>query len=177
MLPVVAPARPELPKDSVCAPLPATTRLLNVATPFTAFNVIVPPSVPVPLAIEAVTAALLFTRLPAASRISITDGIMATPLTAPVGCDVIASCVGEPMTMKLAEVVLRAGVAVVNCSVCWPLPTMARFVNVATPLTALIVTVPPSVPVPLARVAVTARPAPLPVVTTRPALSSIRTTG
>lgn len=43
---------------NVCAPVPVICRLVNVATPFTAVAVTVPPSVPVPLAIETVTTRL-----------------------------------------------------------------------------------------------------------------------
>jgi hypothetical protein len=46
-------------KRIVCAPLPVMTKLVNVATPFTAFTITVPVSAPVPLKIAAVTAAVL----------------------------------------------------------------------------------------------------------------------
>ena len=72
---------------------------------------------------------------------------------------------------------LSVGVVVVNRSVCGPRPSMLRLENLATPFEAVAVTLPSSLPLPLAMDAVTTSMAPLPVVTTKPALSRMRTTG
>ena len=153
---------------SECPPVPAILRFVNVTTPLTAATVVVPVSVPVPLAIATVTLAVLVVRLPPASRNCTTGCVVnATPLTAPAGCVVIATCVGVPaVTVTLDDVVVSVGDVVANCNVCAPVPVICRLVNVATPFTAVAVTVPPSVPVPLAMEAVTTRLAPVPVVTT-----------
>src|SRR6187402_277196 len=91
----------------VCAPRPVIARLVNVATPFTAATVTVPLNAPLPLNTAAVTLAVLVVRLPPASRISTTGCVEnATPVTAPLGCVVIASCVAAPaVTLKLDDVV------------------------------------------------------------------------
>ena len=66
----VAVASPGDVKLSVKAPVPVTTRSVNVATPATAFTVVVPPNVTAPLATDADTAAVAVgTTFPAASRI------------------------------------------------------------------------------------------------------------
>ena len=73
--------------ERVCSP-PLTRKSENVATPFTALTVVVPVSVPLPLATAAVTAADdVDTRASFASRIW-TAGCVPrkTPLTAPPGC-------------------------------------------------------------------------------------------
>ena len=146
-------------------PLPAIFRFVNVATPLTAFTVVVPLRMPVPLEIVTVTDAELLVRLPPASRNCTTGCVVnATPLTAPVGCVVSTTCVAEPAaTVTLAEVTDSAGDVVVNCSVCAPVPVICRLLNVATPFTAVAVTVPPMLPDPLAIEAVTTRLAPDPV--------------
>ena len=132
-----------------------------------------------PLASATVTAAELLVLALLPSRMATTGcAVNATPLTAPAGCVVIASCVGGlGATVKFAEVTLSEGVVVVNSNVWVPVPVIFRLVNVATPFTAVAVAVPLSVPAPLAIVAVTTSVAPLPVVTTNPTLSSMRTTG
>lgn len=76
---------------------PAIRRFVNVATPLTAFTVVVPVSAPLPLPIATVTAAVLLVRLLAASRIATTGCAVSTaPLTAPTGCVVITNCVAAP---------------------------------------------------------------------------------
>ena len=72
---------------------------------------------------------------------------------------------------KLAEFTVSVGVVTPNCSVWAPVPVIRSVENVATPLTAVAVSVPASAPVPVAIDAVTTSLALAPVVTTRPALS------
>ena len=166
----VAEVSPVDAKVSVCAPDPSTRKFVKVATPPTAFTVVVPVSVPPPV-IVTVTGAVLEVSSPPASRNSTTGCVVsALPLTAPDGCVVIATCVaGAEPTVMLAEFTVSAGDEVLNCKVCAPLPVSCNELNVATPPTAVAVRVPPSVPVPLAFDAVTTSAAPLPVVTSRPA--------
>jgi hypothetical protein len=96
-----------------------------------------------------------------ASR-SCTTGCVASaaPETPPTGCTDTASCVAvglvEPdvATLMLFEVAATRLFAVKR-SVNVPDPVMARFVNVATPFTAVTTVVPDSVPEPLAMLTVT----------------------
>lgn len=68
-----------------------------MATPFTAVTVVVPPSVPLPLANATVTVAALAVRLPLASRICTTGCVVnATPVTAPAGRVLMASAAAGP---------------------------------------------------------------------------------
>src|SRR5215467_13260948 len=157
----VAAVRPYMPNMSVYVPDPVIARFVNVATPLTAFTTVVPESVPGPLAIVAATEPDVFTRLLFASR-SCTTGCVASaaPDAPPTGCTDTASCVAvglvEPaVVMLMVFEVAAARLFVVKRSVNVPAPVMARFVNVATPFTALTTVVPDSVPEPLAMLAVT----------------------
>src|SRR5215831_374949 len=74
------------------------------------------------------------------------------------GCTVTANCVaGGGCVLPIAKVFDVAVVkpVMMNASVYVPAPVIARFVNVATPLTAFTTVVPDSVPDPLAIVAAT----------------------
>src|SRR5678815_157316 len=90
----VAGGNPIAVNVSVNNPAPLIRRFVNVATPLTAFTVVDPTRLPLPLAIVAstyavdpVTTALL------ASRISTTGCVVKfRPLTAPPGCVVITTC-------------------------------------------------------------------------------------
>jgi hypothetical protein len=98
-VPDVREVRPGLENVSVRSPaVPETESPTNVATPPTAATVLVPTSVPPPDAIDAVTEAVdVVTRLPAASRISITGWVASgVPTGAPTGCVRTANCVAGP---------------------------------------------------------------------------------
>ena len=138
----------------VRAPIvPPMLRPEKDAVPAEACTVAVPPSVPPPDAMLAVTLALLFAMLPNAS-LSTTIGWVAnaTPALAVLdGCWVTSSCVALPAPTLI---VLLAGVVnppSVKLSVRSPTsPSILKSVNVATPATAALVVVPASVPRPLA---------------------------
>jgi hypothetical protein len=151
-------------KTSVCAPLPVIARVLNVAVPFAfVVAVVVPLNVPPPLAIAAVTTTPDWLTGELLTSCNCTTGccVKALPLVALAdGCVVIASFVatGGSVTVMVADVTdVRFGA--VNTSACAPLPVIARFVNVATPLAFVVaVVVPLNVPPPLAIAAVTTTP-------------------
>ena len=139
-------------KARVCAPAPVSVRFVNVATPFTAVTLVVPPSVPLPLATAAVTDSVapapVVTTNPALSRIRTTGCVVnAEPLVAPAGCVCIDSDAATCVAVRLADVALVTPLAE-KVSVCAPLPLSCSVVNVATPFTAFTVVVPSSVPVP-----------------------------
>jgi hypothetical protein len=131
--------------------VPERTRSVKVATPLTAATVVVPLKVPVPEAIEATTLTVDdVTVFPEASVTLITGWVVkATPATAPAGCVVIAACVAAPtLRAKLLEVAAVNDVGVKVRVKLPAVPERARFVKVATPLTAATVVVPLKVPVP-----------------------------
>ena len=78
--------------------MPESVTPENVATPFDAATVSVPPRVPVPDWMATVTCAVSSsTRLPAASRMATTGCVVsAEPEVPATGCVVIASCVASP---------------------------------------------------------------------------------
>ncbi len=97
MLPDVAEVSPEALNESVDVPAPESARFEKVATPATAFTVIVPESVPGPPATLAVTAAVeLATKVLFESR-TCTTGCEAKTTPdgdVPLGCVATASCLG-----------------------------------------------------------------------------------
>src|SRR5690349_21680681 len=109
--------RPVLENVSVRAPaVPDTESPANVATPPVAATVVAPVSVPPPDAIDTETEAVdVFTRFPAASRISIAGCVASgLPITAPTGCVRMASWVGTPgVTVTWNVVVAGAALAVI----------------------------------------------------------------
>ena len=170
-VPDVALAREAAVKAMVCAPLPAIMRSVKVATPFTAFTVVVPLSVPDPEASAAVTAFVAPATTPFRASRTCTTGCVgnATPLsTAALGCVARNSCVaGNVVITTFPDVTESAdGTVIEKVSVCVPAPVMTRFAKVATPATALTAVVPLSTPGPDAFVAVTVLTA---AVTVRPA--------
>jgi hypothetical protein len=72
----------------------------NVATPLTAFCVVVPDKVPplgfVPIARVTATDELVTTFPPASSTLTCTDGVIVAPADVFVGCRVNTSCVAAP---------------------------------------------------------------------------------
>src|SRR5580693_2282281 len=125
----------------------------NVATPETAFAAVVPLKAPVdgfvPIAIVIWLVAEV-TRLPLLSSIdTCTEGAIELPAATLLGCTVKASFAGGPMETTMLNGLLvaavRADAVAVNV---YPLPTllMSSVENVATPFTALAVTVPDKVP-------------------------------
>ena len=170
-VPDVALVRPDAANVMVCAPAPLICKLLNVAMPFTAFTVVVPTSVPVPDANDAVTAFVAPTTTPFAASRTCTTGWVpnATPLSeAALGCVATNSCVaGSAVITTLPDVAESADGTVIEKVRVWvPAPVMARLANDATPETALTAVVPPNTPGPDALVAVTVLVA---AVTVRPA--------
>jgi hypothetical protein len=160
---------------NVCVPIPVIARPGKVATPFTAFTTVVPESEPLPLAIAIVTGTVddVTTPLDVSRTCAMNRGLNGWPDTALLGCDTTTSCVaGPPETPKFALV--DASEPDVKVSVCAPVPVMARFVNDATPFTALTTVVPESVPPPLVMATVTGSVA---EVTTPLDASRIWTTG
>src|SRR5262249_35391462 len=129
------------------APDPLIARFVKVATPFTALTVVVPESVPVPDPIVAVTAPEPVTGLLFASGTGMTGGAgrRVPDVALADGCTVTANwfagggCV-LPI-VKLFDVAVVKPV-MMNASVYVPAPVIARFVNVATPLTAFTTVVP-----------------------------------
>lgn len=96
MLPDVAEVSPDEVNDSVDEPAPVSARFVKVATPPTAFTVVVPESVPAPVATLAVTDAVeLVTRALFASRTCTTgcEGRIRPVEVALLGCVETASCV------------------------------------------------------------------------------------
>ena len=88
---------------SVCDPAPSIRRLANVAAPSTAFTVAVPTSVPVPLAMAAVTATVepLTTSLAPSRTVTTGWPVKLSPDTAPLGSVCIASATGGLETTRL----------------------------------------------------------------------------
>jgi hypothetical protein len=151
--------------------------LVKVATPLTAATVVVPLRVPVPEAIDATTLTVDdVTVFPDESVMRITGWVVsATPLSAPDGWVVIAACVAAPTPRaKLLEVAAVSDVGVKVRVKLPAVPESARFVKLATPLTAATVVVPLRVAVPEATEATTLT---VDDVTVFPEASVILTTG
>src|ERR1700751_4015160 len=78
-------------------------RLLNVATPFTAFTFVVPLNVPpagfVPIAIATAAVLVVTTLLFASSTCTVTAGVMAEQAAVFEGCVPNTSCVAVPGVM------------------------------------------------------------------------------
>jgi len=106
-------------KVSVWAPGPVIFKSVKLATPFTAFTVVIPESVPLPLVIEAVTALVApATVLPLLSRIAITGWVEKTePLNAPPGWVVTPSAVGGNGVIPMFPDVIAGSVPLVKLSV------------------------------------------------------------
>ena len=135
---------------NVYVPAAEIFKSVKVARPFTDATVVVPDKMPVPPpgTSETVTASVApATKEPAASRSSTTGCVVnGAAAMAPAGWVIMASRVaGSGDTVKGAE--STTGVASdANWSWKVPLPLMARFVNVATPFTAVTTVVPESAP-------------------------------
>jgi hypothetical protein len=128
-------------------------RLLNVATPATAAVVAVPESVPTPgfVPIATVTEAVLdVTVFPFASWIfTVTAGEIDAPAATLDGCVPKATFEAAPgVTLNAVDVAPVS--PVLDAVSVYPLPVLLieRLLKVATPLTALTVAVPESVPTP-----------------------------
>ena len=176
------PVRPAAVAVTLLAPaVPPRVHDVSAATPL-AFVLTLPPLagtvLPPPLATVKVTDTPL-TGLPPAS---VTRTLGGAPTAVPAGalCVVVDSAemvLAAPVfTVMVPEVIVSAGVVVVNSILCAPVPRPPndRLVNVATPFTAFTVSVPPSVALPLARAAVTANEL---VVTRLPFTSRSSSTG
>src|SRR5882724_704802 len=156
---------PVAAKLSVRSPtVPLMERFVKVAVPLdVVVAVAVPPKVPPPVAIAAVTVTpLWFTGLPLASRTWITGcWANATPLWALLdGWVVMLSCDAAPAVRVIVPEVAEVSPVAVKLKVRSPaVPVIARFVKLATPLPFVAaVSVPPSVPPPIAIAAVTVTP-------------------
>src|SRR5712691_1548426 len=128
-------------------------RLLKVATPLTAVTVAAPLSVP-PLGLASmatVTEAVLpVTVLPKMSwTVTVTAGLMATVDTVLVGCRLKASLLAAAGVMLKLVLVTPVSPVLEAVSV-YPVPAVLidRLLNVATPLIAVVPTVPPRAPPP-----------------------------
>src|SRR5712691_2620627 len=125
-------------------------RLLKVATPLTTLTFVAPPRTPplglVPMA-TLMVALLLVTVLPKLSwTVTVTAGLTATVDTALVGCWLNTSRLAAAGLMLKLMLVAPVRPALEAVSV-YPLPAVLidRLLNVATPLTALEVVMPPRV--------------------------------
>lgn len=166
------PVRPDTVAVTLFAPaVVPTVHELSVAIPLALVTTLVDEMLPPPLAMANVTVTPLTALLPAS--VTSTLGGAATFVLTVADCVVVefaASVVAAPAaTVNEPEFTLSAGDDVVNCNVCVPMPVICSELNVATPLDAVAVEAPPSVPLPLAFAAVTRSVAPEPVVTTSPA--------
>src|SRR5689334_7029284 len=127
-----------------------TDRLLNVATPATAFGEAVPDNVPPPgfVPIATVTADVSpVTRLPKASSTrTVTAGAIAAPAVASLGCTPHARLAAAVAVMLNALLVVPVSAPSAALSV-YPVPVLLidRLANVAKPATAFCVPVPDSV--------------------------------
>jgi hypothetical protein len=129
----------------------STVNVENVATPLTAATVSVPPRVPdagfVPMA-SVIELVAEVTTLPAASStLTVTAGVMTLPPATFVGWTPKANLLGVPAVTLKAELTALVRPADVAIKV-YPVPALLtlRLENVATPLTAVTVIVPESVP-------------------------------
>ena len=175
------PVSPAALKLNVRSPaVPLIARLVKAATPLPfVVAVSVPPSVPPPVAIAAVTVTPAWlTALPAPSR-NRTAGCRAntTPLCAVAeGCVVTVRWSAGPAVSVIVPEVTGVSPVALKRSVRFPtVPLIARSVKVAAPVPLVVaVSVPPRVPPPVAIAAVTVTPAWL---TALPAPSRSCTTG
>ena len=91
--------------------------MVNVATPDTAFTVVMPERIPVPLAIATETAAVDDDDAPPASRIVITGCVAkVTPSAAPPGCVLTPSCAAGFGAIAIGPEVVDANVPAVKMS-------------------------------------------------------------
>src|ERR1043166_9053968 len=165
IVPEVAAVSPVALKLKVRSPAtPVIDRFVKLATPLPfVVAVSVPPSVPPPVAIAAVTVTPVWlTALPLASR-SCTTGCCAdaAPLWALLdGCVVMLSWLAAPAAMLMVAEVAGVSPVAEKVNVRSPAaPVIDRFVKLATPLAFVVaVSVPPRVPPPVAIVAVTFPP-------------------
>src|SRR2546430_17058351 len=161
IVPEVAAVRPVALKLSVRSPAgPVIARFVKLATPLPfVVAVSVPPSVPPPVAIAAVTVTPAWlTALPLASR-NCTTGCRAnaTPLCAVAdGAVLIVSCVAAPAVAVALK--LTGDPAPVACTVCVPAVVPSVQVVVAMPLPLLVDVVGLTDPLPVAGVHVTETP-------------------
>src|SRR2546425_11102523 len=124
----------------------------NVATPLTAFSDVVPERVPPPGLVPMATVTLPPNAVAvfpsASSAVTCTAGAIAAPAVVVLGGAVTASCVAAPgVTLKAALVWVSPAAPAVKVYALPPL-LMLNPGNVATPLTAATVVVPPRVPPP-----------------------------
>jgi hypothetical protein len=141
---LVAPANPLAAADSVYVPDVLNTRLLNVATPFTAVTVSVPPT-PAGLELIVTCADDPVTRFPLASSTCTTTelrGVPAGPLDG--GSVVNASLLAAPAPIAIDPLVTAVNPLTEADSVYVPVVVNTRLLNVATPFTAFTVSVPPT---------------------------------
>ncbi len=140
---LVALVRPVDAAESVYEPAPVKTKLLKVATPFTAATVVVPPT---PDGVELIVIEALepVTTFPPASSTLTTTEANAEPAVPFAGCVVKTSFDPVPAAMlnELLVALVRPVDAAVN--VYEPIAVKTRLLNVATPFTAAIVVVPPT---------------------------------
>ena len=165
IVPEVAPATAGALKFRVRSPAaPLMVRLKKVAAPAALVStVVVPPSAPPPVAMETVTPTpAWFTAFPTPSRSwMIGCWANATPLVAaPDGCVVMVSWVAPPTVTVIVPEVTPATAGALKFTVRSPAaPVMDRLKKIAAPLALVVaVSVPPSVPLPVAIAAVTTVP-------------------
>ena len=159
----VAAVRPALVNCRVRDPMaPVIESPEKVASPAPlVFTVVTPPSAPPPVAMATVTGTTAETALPEISR-NWTVGCCAKAMAfwaVADGCWTMVSCVAAPGVRVTVPEVAVARPALVNCRVRAPtVPVMERPAKVARPFASvLMVAVPPSVPPPVAMIAVTDR--------------------
>src|SRR5439155_1117671 len=162
----LTPVSPVAEKLRVRSPaVPVIARFVKVAAPVpVVVAVSVPPKDPPPVAIAAVTVTPAWlTRLPLASWSWITGcRAKATPLCAVLdGSVVTVSCVPVPAVIVTVAELTPVSPVAEKLRVRSPaVPAIARLVKVATPVPVVVaLRVPPSVPAPVAIVAVTVTPA------------------
>ena len=89
------------------------TRLVNVAIPATAVAVVVPESVPLPEAFEAVTTAVDVVMVLPPESVTLTTGwvVKAASFTAPAGCVVIIALLATPRLIVSVNICVEDPVA------------------------------------------------------------------
>ncbi len=117
--PDVAPVSPAALKAIVYVPAPVTTRSVKVAVPFTAFTVVVPPSVPPAPTSVAVTALVAPATTPLDASCTWMTGCVpsALPVPAPDGCVWIESFVAGSAVMPMLPEVACVSAPELNVSV------------------------------------------------------------
>src|SRR5437773_1629966 len=175
MVPEPAGVRPVAVKLRVRSPAaPLMERLVKLAVPpAVVVAVSVPPNVPPPVAIAAVTVTPAWlTALPLASRTWSTGcWVKGTPLCAVLeGCVVTVSWVAVPAVTVIVPEVATVSPVALKLRVRSPtVPVTERFVKLAVPPEVVVaVSVPPSVPPPVAIAAVTVTPTWLTAVPAQP---------